>query len=209
MFNMEIPTFTYLMHGKQYNVFVTKRYQRNIYYRYRENGFIVTCPKLTTQKEIIRGLDKYANRLVSCFNCRNTHFNFEQDYFYLLGNAYSISSINCKNEEELSKYLKKKSMQVLTQMVREQEQIMGIKEPYKVAIRNTNAQFGSNSMKTHKLSFQLKLIYFSEEIIKSVVVHELAHDFYRNHQKEFYNVVYKYCPNYKEVQKKLKKGIHK
>ena len=69
--------------------------------------------------------------------------------------------------------------------------------------------FGSNSSRTHTLSFQINIMHYSEEIIETVVIHELAHEFERNHGKKFYNIVYKYCPRYKELQKKLKKGIHK
>ncbi len=85
---------------------------------------------------------------------------------------------------------------------------MGIKEPYKIGIRKTTTRFGSNSLRTHSLSFQQALIHYSEEIISTVVVHELAHDFYRNHQQKFYNCVNLYCPDYINLQKKLKKGIH-
>ena len=86
---------------------------------------------------------------------------------------------------------------------------MGISEPYKVAVRNTVRQYGSNSKRTHALSFQIDLIHYSPEIIETVVIHELAHEFERNHSKNFYNIVYKYCPMYKDLQRKLKKGIHK
>ena len=36
------------------------------------------------------------------------------------------------------------------------------------------------------------------EAIDYVVVHELAHIKYKNHQKEFYNLVESYMPDYKK-----------
>ena len=110
---------------------------------------------------------------------------------------------------ELSIFLQKNAEILITELVRKNEEIMGISEPYMVKVKPTERQFGSNSKRTHTLSFQLNLIHYSKEIIESVVVHELAHDFERNHSKNFYNIVYRYCPNYRELQKKLKKGIHK
>lgn len=206
---MENPAFVYIYEGKQYNVFVSKHFQRNIYFRYRKDGFHVSCPKLTSQAQIVKGLNKYAGKLLNQFEKRNSNYSFEEDYVYLLGEKYSISALNLENNVELQEFLKKNAMDVFTSILRQQEQIMGIKEPYKIAVRQTVAQFGSNSKQTHKISLQLSLIHYSKEIIESVIIHELAHDFYRNHQEGFYEVVFKYCPNYKEVQRKLKKGIHK
>ena len=44
---------------------------------------------------------------------------------------------------------------------------------------------------------------------RDVCVHELAHILVYDHSKEFYDVVYKYYPNYKECHTKLRKGEFK
>ena len=184
-------------------------HQRNIYYRYRKDGFHVSAPYLASQKTIIKGLDKFAEKLVNQFNKTTANYSFENDFVYLAGEQVSLKSLNIENSQELSIFLQKKAEILITELVRKNEEIMGISEPYKVKVKPTERQFGSNSKRTHALSFQLNLIHYSKEIIETVVVHELAHDFERNHSKNFYNIVYKYCPNYKDLQKKLKKGIHK
>ena len=206
---MKKATFLYRYNNKDITVHLTLSFQRNIYYRYREDGFYVSAPYFTRQKQIERGLDKFAEKLIAQFQKAHSNFSFEEDYVYLLGEKVTLNSINVKNSEDLQGFLKKFAKEEITKLVLKNEQIMGINTPYKVSIRNTERQFGSNSKKTHTLSFQLELIHYSEEIIESVVIHELAHEFERNHGENFYNIVYKYCPNYKEVQKKLKKGIHK
>ena len=38
-----------------------------------------------------------------------------------------------------------------------------------------------------------------------VFLHEIAHLVYPNHSKDYYNLLEKLCPNYKEVRKELKK----
>lgn len=209
MNNMEIPAFIYLYNGKQYSVFVSKQFQRNIYYRYRKEGFYVSCPRLTSQSTIRKGLDKFAGKLIAQFEKRNGNYSFEENYIYILGERYELAQLHLETDKDIHDFLTEKAKVVFFNLVRKNEQIMGIKEPYKIKIKNTGSQFGSNSKQTHTLSFQFNLIHYSEEIIESVVIHELAHDFYRNHQEGFYEVVYKYCPKYKEIQKKLKKGIHK
>ena len=62
---------------------------------------------------------------------------------------------------------------------------------------------------SNRITFSLELIHFSPEIIDSVIIHELAHDFYRDHSIRFYNVVYQYCPNYDSLRNKMVKGEFK
>ncbi len=54
------------------------------------------------------------------------------------------------------------------------------------------------------LSFNCLLMLMSDEIQDYVVVHELAHIRYMNHQKEFWGVVESVLPDYKERRKRLK-----
>ena len=206
---MKTNEFLYKYKDKDIPVHVRHSHQRNIYYQYRKDGFHVSAPYLVSQKTIVKGLDKFAEKLIIQFEKTTANYSFENDFIYLVGEQVSLKSLNIENSQELSIFLQKNAEILITELVRKNEEIMGISEPYKVKVKPTERQFGSNSKRTHTLSFQLNLIHYSKEIIESVVVHELAHDFERNHSKNFYNIVYRYCPNYKELQKKLKKGIHK
>lgn len=206
---MKSGEFVYKYKNKDYLVHVTIKRQRNIYYRYKEDGFYVTAPYFTTQKTIVMGLEKFAERLLNQHAKITNNFSVEEDYFYLLGEKYSLSEFNLQNTMDFQHFLQEKALFFITELVRKNEEIMGISRPYKVKVRDTKRQYGSNSKQTHTLSFQINLVHYSKEIIESVVIHELAHDFERNHGKNFYNIVYSYCPKYKELQRKLKKGTHK
>ena len=206
---MKSTEFVYLYKNKEYPVHVTCKYQRNIYYRYKEDGFHVSAPYLVTKKAIVKGLDKFADKILAQYENSHSHFSFEKDYLWLFGEQVSLSQQNIKNPQELQEFLRKNGTFLITELVRKYERIMGISKPYKVKIRDTERQYGSNSKRTQTLSFQTGLVHYSPEIIETVVVHELAHDFERNHSKNFYNIVYSFSPKYKELQRKLKKGIHK
>lgn len=206
---MTTKQFIYKKDGQSYNVIVTFKRQKNIYFRFKNGSFYVTSPYLVRLKTISDGIDKYFNRLVNHKKKNIVHYSFAENYVFLLGEKVLISSLdNINNEDLLRNYLETMAMTVLNEEVRKYEQIMGISLPYKIKIKNTKSQFGSNSKRTHTLSFQLNIIHYSIDIIDSLVVHELAHEFERNHQQKFYEIVYKYCPNYKILQKKLKRGIH-
>ena len=206
---MKTSEFVYLYKNKEYVVHVTCKRQRNIYYRYKEDGFYVSAPYLVSKKTIVQGLDKFAEKIIAQYENSHSNFSFENDYFYFFGEKILLSEKNIKNPQELQEFLQKNGTFLISELVRKYERIMGVSEPYKVRVRDTERQYGSNSKRTHTLSFQTGLIHYSPEIIETVVVHELAHDFERNHGKNFYNIVYSFCPNYKAEQKKLKKGIHK
>ena len=205
-----IETFKVDLDGKLYDAELIFKRQRNIYYRFKDEKFIITAPLFASKKKILEGLNKFAPRLVrnNCFN-NSPNYSFDEDYIYLLGEKYTLSSLSLVNEEQIDLFIKQKAKEIITPIVRKYEAIMGIKKPYKIGVRKVTSRFGSNSLRTHNLSFCQNLAHYSEEIITTVVVHELAHEFERNHGSNFYKIVYTYCPNYKEVQKKLKRGIHK
>ena len=206
---MKSTEFVYLYKNKEYPVHVVYKRQRNIYYRYKEDGFHVSAPYFSGQKTITKGLDKFADKILAQYEKSHSNYAFENDYLWLFGEQVSLSDQNIKNMQELHDFLQEKATFLITDLVRKYEEIMGISEPYRVRVRDTERQYGSNSKRTHTLSFQTSLAHYSPEIIETVVIHELAHDFERNHGKNFYNIVYSFSPKYKELQKKLKKGIHK
>lgn len=73
-----------------------------------------------------------------------------------------------------------------------------------VKVRDAKTKFGSCIPKTRDLHFTSRLIMLKEEAIDAVIVHELCHIIYPNHSKDFYTLVEKYIPDYKEINKYLK-----
>ena len=83
---------------------------------------------------------------------------------------------------------------------------MGIAKPYKVRVRKMRTRYGSNAYSTHSITYSSILMHYTLDVVDSVIVHELAHDKVRNHSDKFYKVVYNYCPDYKALHKRLRKG---
>ena len=207
--------FTYIYNENEYKVVVNKKAIKSVRYTYKDGVFKVSAPKyFVTQKQIVNGLNKYAERLIKA-DVR-THASGD-GYMYLLGVKVSIlesgsidftngDKIEYKNRTDLDKKLKKWFLKLLENRNRYYEKVMGIKKPYKIKVRKMTSRYGSNSGHTHSITYSMVLIHYSVAIIDSVIVHELAHDSVRNHSQKFYNVVYKYCPDYKILHNRLKKG---
>ncbi len=207
--------FIYVYKGKQYPVLVTKKKMRSIRYIFKDGVFKVSIPKyMVSQKQVVDGLNKYAEKLIKA-DVRS-HASGD-DYMYFLGYKITLresgeikftngESIVYKDRNDLDKKLKKWFLKYMTNRNAYYEKVMGISKPYKVHVKKMTTRYGSNSYSTHSISYSMVLIHYSSEIIDSVIVHELAHDSVRDHSKNFYNVVYKYCPNYKVLHKRLRKG---
>lgn len=75
--------------------------------------------------------------------------------------------------------------------------------PNKVRIRDIKYAWGSCSANKN-VTISYKLIYYSKDAIKYVILHELCHIKYMNHSKDFWDLVANYMPNYKEIKKEFK-----
>lgn len=75
--------------------------------------------------------------------------------------------------------------------------------PNKVRIRDIKYAWGSCSANKN-VTISYKLIYYSKDAIKYVILHELCHIKYMNHSKDFWNLVATFMSNYKEIKKEFK-----
>lgn len=73
--------------------------------------------------------------------------------------------------------------------------------PRKFQIKMMKSAWGIYHTKGNDISFNTLLLSQTEEFIEYVVVHELCHLRYLNHQKEFWNLVASQIPNYREIRK--------
>lgn len=73
-----------------------------------------------------------------------------------------------------------------------------------VKVRDATTRYGSCMPTKKNLYFSSRLIMLPENVVDAIIVHELCHMKYKNHNKEFYDLVGQFIPNYKEIDKWLK-----
>ncbi len=73
----------------------------------------------------------------------------------------------------------------------------------RISIRYQKTRWGSCSSENN-LNFNCKLMCVSDELKDYIVVHELCHLEEMNHSKQFWQLVEKTIPNYKELRRELK-----
>ena len=209
-----MKNFFYKVNDKEYEVEVIYKRIKNIHYRFRDGKFIVSCNMFVSKSSIISGLDRFAKSLIKKSSVEDTRMD---NGIYLFGQFFELTypgvfnfegqELSYNDNKELLLKLKPMFKIFITERVRYYEKLMNV-ESYKVRVQNMKTRYGSNSKKTKTLNFNLTLIHYDVEVIDSVVVHELAHIKVFDHSKKFYDVVYRYCPDYDKYRKMLVKGIY-
>ena len=75
---------------------------------------------------------------------------------------------------------------------------------FRLKIKLLKSRYGSYSKRTNTMVLNMFMVRFPEDVIDSVIYHELAHIRHMNHQADFYRLVYAMCPDYDRLQKILK-----
>lgn len=208
-------TLSLVYNDKEYEVIIEHKSMRrkSIRFRLRDGRFLVSAPYTVSNQHILKLLeDKYAELLLS----KEKPAAIGEDFIYLFGTRYAFPNegqftfsngeiLKYKNKEQFHKKMRKLFLSIMSERVRYYEQLMRL-EPHTVRVRNMTTRYGSNSKKTRTVSFALSLYSYSYQIIDAIIVHELAHSYYFDHSPKFYGVVYNFCPNYKVLHAKLRKG---
>jgi hypothetical protein len=104
--------------------------------------------------------------------------------------------------ESLKIYKQDNLYNLVKTFVDEISKILKVK-PEKILFRKMKKRWGSCNYKKKILIFNKNLEYLPEELIKHIVIHEMCHLIVRNHNKEFWALVSKLDPDFKEKRKML------
>ncbi len=207
----------YVLDDIEYNVIITKKNNKNLYIRVKEGNICVTCNYLTTKSKIKNILDLNQKSLRKMIDSVKNKEEKEKGFFYL-GKCYDIifkddikdvmvcdSVIYSKNLKALNKWYKDEVIRIFD------ERYVYIFNKFKenitspiLKIRNMKTRWGVYNRKNHTITLNSKLIEFDVSKIDYVIIHELCHIMHFNHSKEFWELVFKYCPNYKQIRKEMK-----
>ena len=119
---------------------------------------------------------------------------------------YSKDIDNAKIEKKLLEWKVEKLKVILDEYLTKYTKLLNKNINY-YQIKKLSSAWGIYYKRENYISFNFDLIEKDIECIEYVVLHELCHIFYMNHQKDFWALVEKYMPDYKIRRKKLKNFI--
>ena len=128
--------------------------------------------------------------------------SLQDDEFLYFGKVEKKEIYNLNDEKSLDKFYKTKAIEYINFLVEKFSNIMEL-HPTKVSFRKNKRTWGSCNFK-NELKFNFLLMKYPFEIIEYVVIHELAHIQHKNHSKDFWAIVRRYCPDYKDREKYFK-----
>ena len=119
---------------------------------------------------------------------------------------YSKDIDNTKIEKKILEWKVEKLKVILDEYLTKYTKLLNKNINY-YQIKKLSSAWGIYHKRENYISFNFDLIEKDIECIEYVVLHELCHIFYMNHQKDFWALVEKYMPDYKARRKKVKNFI--
>ena len=210
----------YKIDDKVYQVIIVKKRNKNTYIRVKEDmNIYVTTNYLATKSYIKRLLDSNYDYLKKMINqmCKK---NEKQELFFYLGVSYDIIFIStisnvdidydnkiiyAKDERMLNKWYNKIIKDTFTKhYIDIFNKFEEVKLIPKLRIRKMKTRWGVYNRVSHTVTLNSELMKYSSSALDYVIVHELSHVIFFDHSKNFWNLVSKYCSNYKSIKKELK-----
>lgn len=199
--------------GKEYNVIIIKKRNKNTYVRIDESlSIIVTTnyltPKYKINKILLDNIDKISKMISKKEKIDNNFYYLGQKYDIIINNNINSTFIDdnviyTKNETELNKWLKNQTKKIFKERLDLIYKSFNENIIYPdLKIRNMKSRWGVCNKKGY-ITLNNNLIKYNISEIDYVIVHELSHYVHFDHSKEFWNTVSKYFPDYKKSKKVL------
>ena len=204
----------YVLNGVEYPIKIIRKNNKNTYIRVRDNTIIVTTNYFVTINKIEQLINDNSAFIDSAL-VKDINKNIDSS-FRLFGKKYDIiygfpnieiekEKIYAKDEKTLNKFLSKYIYNKYEERVNYWYNIFEEKIPRpNLKIRKMTSRWGVCNIKNNNVTLNLELSRFNIEILDYVIVHELAHFIHPNHSKDFWLLVGKYHPKYKDARKYLK-----
>lgn len=206
----------YEVNNSLYEVEIIRKNNKNTYIRIKDNKIIITTSYLATNSYLKKLLDKNSEFLSKAL-MKDKIKQEKKENFYYLGKLYNIiivptmnfeideDNIFVKSYDHLNKWLKKQTLNVFKERLDYWYSIFEENIPVpNLKIRKMTTRWGVCNRKNNNVTLNSELIKYDIKQIDYVIIHELSHFVHFDHSKNFWNVVSKYCSDYKEQRKILK-----
>lgn len=191
---------TIIYDGVEIKYIVNKKWTKNLYARMDENNIMrISCPYLVNKKTIEKFvIESYFKILKK--KSKKKKSVVENGKIKVLGDEYqsdTIDDLNYLLTIKLKEYLRNNYMNIVSSM--------DISNPPIVILKKVKGYLGQYNKRKHQITLNILIAHMDEDCVKYVIIHELNHIKHMNHQKEFWDDMNKYLPEYKKLRSRCKK----
>lgn len=125
--------------------------------------------------------------------------SFSQEQFEILYSPRNRWNI----QDAIIDFMRHQAKKILTREIREISEKINL--PFnRLSIRHAKTRWGSCTSDGN-VNLNWQLIRVDSQLREYVCIHELCHLVHMNHSKEYWELVRRFCPNYKYLRNQLKK----
>lgn len=188
--------------GIEREIIINKKNIKNLNIRVKPDLKIyVNAPSKMTYNQIYESVNKHKDWIERSFKRQLERQKF--DSIVLLKGKPIEQNLN---EREI-KNLLEKNVNYLDAIVKEVLVKLNLGDVI-IKYRFMKSRWGSCMYKKRIITLNKYLIHFDENIVKSVLCHEICHLYVPNHSKDFYSLLVRLNPYYKKHRDYLKKHSH-
>ena len=198
-----------------YDVEIIKKNNRNTYVRVKNGKIVVTTNYLTGKNSIIKLIKDNEDSIIKMINKDSKKIDKNENFYYF-GKKYDViygfndlefndDKIYVKDKKTLDKYINKNILEIYSNRINYWYNVFDENIPVpNLKIRKMTSRWGVCNIKNHNVTLNYNLCKYDMCCLDYVIVHELSHFIHPNHSSNFWNLVGKYYPKYKECRKMLK-----
>lgn len=200
---------------KIYDIEIIKKNNRNTYVRVKNGKIVVTTNYLTSKNSIIKLIEDNKNSIISMIEKDSKKMDKSENFYYF-GKKYDViygfsdidvvdNKIYVKDKKSLDRYINNNIVEIFSNRINYWYNLFEEKIPKpNLKIRKMTSRWGVCNIRNHNVTLNNHLCKYDICCLDYVIVHELSHFIHPNHSKDFWNLVSKYYPKYKECRKMLK-----
>lgn len=200
---------------KKYEVEIIRKNNKNTYVRVKDGRIIVNTNYLTSKGSIIKLIEDNKKSVLKMITRDEKKSNREENFYYF-GKKYDViygfnemeitdNKIYVLDKKTMDKFIDNNIKNIYLERLNYWYNLFEEKIPVpNLKIRKMTSRWGVCNIKNHNITLNYQLCKYDMCCLDYVIVHELSHLVYPNHSSDFWNLVGKYYPKYKECRKMLK-----
>ena len=198
-----------------YQVEIIKKNNRNTYIRVKDGKIVVTTNYFTSKNSIIKLIEDNKSSIIKMID-KDSKKQDKNENFYYFGKKYDViygfsevefvdGKIYASDKKMLDKYIDKDIFKIFSSRLEYWYNVFEENIPVpNLKIRKMTSRWGVCNIKNHNVTLNYYLSRYDISCLDYVIVHELSHFIHPNHSSDFWGLVLKYYPKYRECKKMLK-----